>query len=96
VDGGYSNNFIDIAMVKRKCIPTMDFEGFLVEVAGGHTMACDKYIPQMSLTLGRYTLTHDFYVVDIPDTNIILGVQWLSTLGPITTNYKTMEMSFNT
>jgi hypothetical protein len=32
----------------------------------------------------------------VPDTNIILGVQWLSTLGPITTNYKTMEMSFNT
>jgi hypothetical protein len=58
-------------------------------------MACDRYIPQMSLTLGRYTLTQDFYVVDIPDTNIILGVQWLSTLGPITTNYKTMEMSFN-
>jgi hypothetical protein len=33
--------------------------------------------------------------MDLPDTNVILGVQWLSTLGPITTNYKTMEMSFN-
>ena len=32
--------------------------------------------------------------MDLPDTNIILGVQWLSTLGPITTNYNTMEMSF--
>jgi hypothetical protein len=74
----------------------VEFEGFLVEVAGGRTIACDRYIPQMNLTLGRYTLTQDFYVVNIPDTNIILGVQWLSTLGPITTNYKTMEMSFNT
>jgi hypothetical protein len=96
IDGGASHNFIDMAMVERRHIPTVDFEGFLVEVAGGRTMACDKYIPQMSLTLGRYTLTQDFYVVDIPDTNIILGVQWLSTLGPITTNYKTMEISFNT
>ena len=95
VDGRASHNFIDIDMVERRHFPTMDFEGFLVEVAGGRTMACDRYIPQMSLTLGRYTLTYDFYVVDIPDTNIILGVQWLSTLGPITTNYKTMEMSFN-
>jgi hypothetical protein len=50
----------------------------------------------MSLTLGRYTLTQYIYVVDIPYTNIILGVQWLSILGLITTNYKTMEMSFNT
>jgi hypothetical protein len=58
-------------------------------------MAYEKYIPQMSLTLDRYTLTQDFYVVDILDTNIILGVQCLNTLGPITTNHKSMEMSFN-
>jgi hypothetical protein len=57
-------------------------------------MSCDKYIPGMKLTLGRHELAQDFYVMDLPDTNIILGVQWLSTLGPITTNYKTMEMSF--
>jgi hypothetical protein len=73
----------------------VEFEGFLIAI-GGRTIACDRCIPQMKLTLGRYTLTQDFYVVNIPDTNIILGVQWLSTSGPITTNYKTMEMSFNT
>jgi ribosomal protein L31 len=49
----------------------------------------------MKLTLGRHDLAQDFYVMDLPDTNIILGVQWLSTLGSITTNYKTMEMPFN-
>jgi len=57
-------------------------------------MPCNRYIPGMKLTLGRHDLVHDVYVMDLPDTNIILGVQWLSTLGPITTNYKTMEMSF--
>ena len=79
IDGGASHNFINMSMVERKHIPTVDLEGFLVEVAGGRTIAYDKYISQMSLTLGRYTLIQDFYVVDIPDTNIILGVQWLST-----------------
>jgi len=74
IDGGASHNFIDVAMVARRHIPTIDFEGFLVEVAGGRTMACGRYIPHMSLTLGRYTLIDNFYVVDIPDTNIILGV----------------------
>ena len=57
-------------------------------------MPCNRCIPGMKLTLGRHDLTQDFYVMDLPDTNIILGVQWLSMLGPITTNYKTMEMSF--
>jgi hypothetical protein len=95
IDGGASHNFIDVSLVNRRHLPTVEFEGFLVEVAGGCTMPCDRYIPQMSLTLGRYNLTQDLYVMDLPDTNVILGVQWLSTLGPITTNYKTMEMSFN-
>ena len=57
-------------------------------------MPCDKYIPDMRLSLGRHELVQDVYVMDLPDTNIILGVQWLSTLRPITTNYNTMEMSF--
>ena len=57
-------------------------------------MPCNKYIPRMNLTLGRHDPAQEFYVMDLPDTNIILGVQWLSTLGPIITNYKTMEISF--
>jgi hypothetical protein len=94
IDGGASHNLIDAALLKRRHIPTVDFEGFKVEVAGGSTIPCNRYIPGMKLTLGRHVLFQDVYVMDIPDTNIILGVQWLSTLGTITTNYKTMEISF--
>jgi hypothetical protein len=93
-NGETSLNFIDSSLVNKGHLPTMEFEVFLVEVVGGRTMPCDKYIPMMNLTLGRYNLTHDFYVMDLPNTNVILGVQWLNTLEPITTNYKTMEMSF--
>jgi hypothetical protein len=35
-----------------------------------------------------------FYVVDLSDTDVVLGVQWLITLGKITTNYQTLEMGF--
>jgi hypothetical protein len=94
IDGGASHNFIDATLLKRRHIPTVEFEGFKVEVVGGSTMPCDRYIPSMKLTLGRHELIQDIYVMDLPDTNIILGVQWLNTLGPITTNYKMMEMSF--
>jgi hypothetical protein len=95
IDGGPSHNFIDSTLLQRRHIPTVEFEGFKVEVAGGNTMPCNRYIPGMKLTSGRHDLAQDFYVMDLPDTNIILGVQRLSTLEPITTNYKTMEMSFS-
>jgi hypothetical protein len=94
IDGGASHNFIDGALLKRRHIPIVEFEGLKVEVAGGSTMPCNRYIPGMKLTLGRHELVQDVCVIDLPDTNIILGVQCLSTLGPITTNYNTMEMSF--
>jgi hypothetical protein len=94
IDGGASHNFIDSTLLKRRHIPTIEFEGFCVEVAGGRTMPCDNYIPGMKLTLGRHDLAQYFYVMDLRDTNIILGFLWLSILGPVTTNYNTMEMSF--
>jgi hypothetical protein len=94
IDGGASHNFIDVALLKRRHIPTVEFEGFKVEVARGSTMPCDRYILGLNLTLGRHELTQDVYVMDLLDTKIILRVQWLSTFGPITTNYKMMEMSF--
>jgi hypothetical protein len=94
IDGGASHNFIDSTLLKRRHIPTTEFEGFKVEVASGRIMPCDRYILGMNLTLGRHELVQDIYVMDLIDTNIILRVQWLSTSGPITTNYKTMEMLF--
>jgi hypothetical protein len=38
IDGGASHNFIDSSLLQRRHIPTVEFEGFKVEVAGGSTM----------------------------------------------------------
>jgi len=57
-------------------------------------MECTRWIPMLTITLGNYTLTNSFYVVNVPDTNIVLGVQWLYSNRKYTTNYQTMEMEF--
>jgi hypothetical protein len=94
IDGGSTHNFIDSALVTRRDIPTIDFEGFDVVVAGGCRMPCTKKIPQLNVALGNYTVTNDFFVVEVPDTNIILGVQWLVSLGKHSVDYKAMELEF--
>eukprot|EP00253_Pinus_taeda_P004559 PITA_04559 len=58
-------------------------------------MVCARYVPELSVTMGTYTLTDHFFVVDIPDTNMILGVQWLITLGKVTIDWKTLEMEWD-
>ena len=57
-------------------------------------MQCIKYVPTFSITMATYTLTDHFFVVDIPDTNVILGVQWLITLGKVTTYWETLKMEW--
>ena len=74
VDSGATHNFIDTQLVQRGAIPTNAFEGFFVLVSGDRTMQCMHYVPSLFVTMGTYTLTDHFFVVYIPDTNVILGV----------------------
>jgi hypothetical protein len=87
VDGGATHNFIDASLVARRGLRTEEFEGFHVAVADGYTMSCLDMIPDLEVKLGNYTLTDTFYVVDLSDTDAVLGVQWLYSLGEIGFNY---------
>ena len=94
VDGGATHNFIDASLVARRGLRTEEFEGFHVAVADGYTMTCLDMVPDLEVKLGNYTLTDTFYVVDLSDTDAVLGVQWLYSLGEIGFNYQTLTMSF--
>jgi hypothetical protein len=65
-----------------------------VVVADGYNMTCPQRIRGLDVTLGNYTLTDDFYVVDLADTHMVLGVWWLYSLGDIHLNYQEMRMEF--
>jgi hypothetical protein len=64
------------------------------EGKSSHTMECLDRVPDLEIKLGDYTVRDTFYVVDLSDTYVVLGVQWLITLGKITSNYQTLEMGF--
>ena len=57
-------------------------------------MECNYWVPKLNVTLGNYQMTDLFYVVDVSDTHVVLGVQWLYSIGKYTTDYKEMEMEF--
>jgi hypothetical protein len=94
VYGGATHNFIDASLVARRGLCTEEFEGFHVVVADGYTMTCLDMIPDLAVKLGNYILTDTFYVVDLSDTDAMLEVQWLYSLGDIGFNYQTLTMSF--
>jgi hypothetical protein len=71
-----------------------DFKGFNVVVAYGYNMMCTQRIKGLKVTLGNYMLTRKFFVVDLTNTHLVLGVQWLYSLGDICMNYWDMRMNF--
>eukprot|EP00253_Pinus_taeda_P026401 PITA_26401 len=95
VDRGATHNFIDAQMVEQRGIPIESFDGFSILVPGDQTVVCARYVLELSMTMGTYTLTDHFFVVNIPDTNIVLGVQWLITLGKVTRDWKALEMEWD-
>ena len=80
-------------MAKRG-IHTEKFEGFTVVVVDNNNMECNHWIPKLNVTLGNYNMIDSFYVVNVVDTNVVLGVQWLYSIGKYTTDYREMEMEF--
>ena len=90
---GQPTIFIDPTWVARQGIQRKEFEGFTVAVAGNN-MECNHWIPKVNVTLGNYNMTNSFYVVNVADTNVVLGVQWNYSIRKYTTDYRTMEMEF--
>jgi hypothetical protein len=44
--------------------------------------------------MGNYSMTDDFFLVDLPDTNVVLGFQWIYSIRRYTMAQRTMEMEF--
>jgi hypothetical protein len=58
-----------------------------VVVVDGYNMTCTQRMRGLDVTMGNYMLIDGFYMVDLADTHVVLGVQWLYSLGDIHMNY---------
>ena len=63
-------------------------------VGNGHTLDCNMMSFQVPLLIQGPEFTLDLYHLPLCGADIVLGVQWLKLLGPITTNYQTLTMTF--
>jgi hypothetical protein len=94
IDGGATHSFIGISLVARRALQIEEFEGFDVAVANGHMVECLDRVPNLEVHLSNYIVKDTFYVVNLSDIDVVLGVQCLITLGNIYTNYQKLEMGF--
>jgi hypothetical protein len=63
-------------------------------IANGGSMKCGGQCENGRLQIGNYQLKYHMFSIDMGGCDIVLGVEWLRTLGPIIMDFKELMMQF--
>jgi hypothetical protein len=94
IDTGSTHNFIDINVARRLNLfvyPTADIR---VMVADGKRIDGVGKCHKVKLQIEDYELESGFYTVPLGGVDIVLGVQWLQTLGTYSANHQKQFIKF--
>ncbi|KAI4328586.1 hypothetical protein L6164_020926 [Bauhinia variegata] len=94
VNGGCTHNFIQEYVAKFLGLTDTPTHSFHVMVGSGHELGCHSFCPQVPITIKDHTYHMDLYLLPLFGADIVLGVQWMKSLGPVLTDYNTLSMKF--
>ncbi|XP_016463030.1 uncharacterized protein LOC107786107 [Nicotiana tabacum] len=95
LDGGNTHNFIQTRVTQFFQLQVESTPYFSVVVGSGQCLPYEGVCRQVSLTIQGSTLALDFHVLPLHGSDLVLGVSWLDTLGPVITNYRARLFEFN-
>jgi hypothetical protein len=94
IDGGSTHNFIDQAIATRFGLLIVRDRKLQVVVANRERVECAGHCQGIRLSIQVITITTDYYVLPVAACQVVLGMQWLETLGPVETDYKQLTITF--
>ncbi|RWV80293.1 hypothetical protein GW17_00058464 [Ensete ventricosum] len=83
IDTGSTNNFLNSKVAARLALQIEGCNKFDVKVADSRILNCDQWCPQVKLLLQDKEVVVDFFLLPIDDCEVILKIEWLTTLGDI-------------
>ena len=83
VDSGSTQNFIDSRVEKQLNIFIYPTANFQVSISRNKTTPCGGTCHKVELAIKDCTLRFPMYAIAIRGVDIILGAQWLETLGTV-------------
>ena len=94
VDSGSTHNFINEALAKKVGLQPVQGGQFEVMVALGERLSSKGKCKCVTLLLQGIPVSADFYLLPLEGYDIVLGTQWLRTLGPILWDFAKLQMKF--
>ena len=94
IDGGSTHNFVHHRVVMTLGLTPTMMSPLRVIVGNADELQCQQTCPNVEVTIQQHAFVIDFHVLPICGADLVLGVQWLKTLGPVLTDYTTLMMKF--
>jgi len=94
VDSGSTHSFIAETSARLLGAAIVPRPGLSVGVANGDRMPCSGILPTTPVTIGTERFVIDLYVLPLGDYELVLGCQWLKSLGPILWDFDRHSMAF--
>ncbi|KAD4585722.1 hypothetical protein E3N88_23323 [Mikania micrantha] len=94
VDGGSTHNFISDVLVGELNLTTQSVQPFGVQIGNGDVIRCSRVCKQLPIQINDLKIVEDFHLFSIGGADLVLGIQWLSTLNTVQANWKDMSMVF--
>ncbi|KAM0996963.1 hypothetical protein ACFX2I_006844 [Malus domestica] len=94
LDSGSSHNFVDSKLIKHcgwQAQPTQTFE---VMIADGGKVTSSGCCKAMEFILAGYHCSIDLYSLPLGGCDVVLGVQWLSSVSPVLWDFQLLTMEF--
>ncbi|XP_021997556.1 uncharacterized protein LOC110894637 [Helianthus annuus] len=94
VDSGSTHNILHPRLAAFLQLTTNEVLPFSVMVGNGEHLQCKGYIPNVSLTLNKQVFQVPLYVLPIEGADVVLGMEWLGSLAPVTADFSIPTITF--
>jgi hypothetical protein len=94
IDSGNSHNILQPRLAEFLKLPVEAITPFSVFVGNGDTITCSGSCSQVPLVVAGALFQVPFLVLPIHGADVVLGVQWLSSLGPFLADYSVPCIQF--
>uniref|UniRef100_A0A2N9H8H7 RNA-directed DNA polymerase n=1 Tax=Fagus sylvatica TaxID=28930 RepID=A0A2N9H8H7_FAGSY len=95
IDSGSTHNFINSKIAKKLGCRTISAPTFHVEVANGERLSCNEIYQTVPMDIQGYAFVTHLFQLDLQGSDIVLGMQWLRSLGQVLHDWANLTMEFS-
>jgi hypothetical protein len=95
IDSGSTHNFIHCKLAKDLNCFVYPAPEFQVMIADGGTINFSGKCNKINLTMGEYVMNSPMIAIPMGAADVVLGIQWLQSLGTVAFNFQELFMKFS-